>query len=603
VLLLLMLMMKPNDNRAKVMIVIPVDTKKKTDKDDDGGRQKKRIRKVHSLPLELAMLTKYDGDKFNWVLEIDDKTTHNKSRAAAAATTTTRTCGQQEFWVAKSVTIIPSSSTTTTTTTTTTTNGNDPLSLAAAAAAAATAAAAAVPMVFDLCSVSVDHLRKLCANLGILNAGSLSKFNCRKAIAICFRKNQEEEESSSSSRATTIDIQPTTATTTFSPHAASSSSSRVTSSVCRAVNVVFSADFVKEFQMMMMMMMNNQKLPQQQQDHETKKKNRYKKAFWIRAALAYNACMETTTTTTTTTVREDESEIVLVEKATLPATRNGEKIVGLAAAPTAANNDDDNNHGSDSFQSSSSSSSSSSSGGGGKPLAVDNGVREQEDKGGTLDDFGTILVSPVNDIHLLELASDPTINLFSVDHYDTKAYTKMIMALLTVRKKMLYNMTVSGTHDNDPWHFVENAMLGTTTTTAVGGLTKISVYYFYQRCMDSNVQPFLDDVSMSMMMKGDDSVNEWDDTDDSPAISGSTRKDADNRAIQDMESTTTAAAITTIRKGMLDLQSTLQKHFKSSEKLAKKSMKFHARLEVAKALGNQDELLQLMEEAKSWAEE
>ena len=53
-------------------------------------------------------------------------------------------------------------------------------------------------------------------------------------------------------------------------------------------------------------------------------------------------------------------------------------------------------------------------------------------------------------------------------------------------------MTKSGTHDSDPYNFVEVAMRGFT------GLTPISVFYFYKRCdehpdIDSVFQPFMYD--------------------------------------------------------------------------------------------------------------
>jgi hypothetical protein len=69
------------------------------------------------------------------------------------------------------------------------------------------------------------------------------------------------------------------------------------------------------------------------------------------------------------------------------------------------------------------------------------------------------------------LESDPDVNLCSVVQSDTKAFTKKVMSLFAVRRKMQNNMTVLGTHESDPWHFVENAMIGTTD------LNKISAYY------------------------------------------------------------------------------------------------------------------------------
>jgi hypothetical protein len=66
----------------------------------------------------------------------------------------------------------------------------------------------------------------------------------------------------------------------------------------------------------------------------------------------------------------------------------------------------------------------------------------------------------------------------------------------------------------------------------------------------------------------------------------------------------------TLMKEMMDQGSTLLKHFKSSvkhfessDKLANKKAQFYARLDVAKAIGNQDELNKLMEEAKFWSQD
>ena len=51
-------------------------------------------------------------------------------------------------------------------------------------------------------------------------------------------------------------------------------------------------------------------------------------------------------------------------------------------------------------------------------------------------------------------------------------------------------MTDSGTHDNEPWNFVECAM-----ATVQGFTNIITAYYFYKRCEvydenDSVFQPF-----------------------------------------------------------------------------------------------------------------
>jgi hypothetical protein len=115
-------------------------------------------------------------------------------------------------------------------------------------------------VVFDLKTLTVNHLRKLGTNIGIVNCGSHNKFNCRKAIATYFRYQDTIETSG---------LKPT------------SHASRVTSTICCAVNVVFSAEFIEDFKTV-----NDQK---SRRDHEQTKN--MSKAFWIRAALAHNSCL------------------------------------------------------------------------------------------------------------------------------------------------------------------------------------------------------------------------------------------------------------------------------------------------------------------------
>jgi hypothetical protein len=116
---------------------------------DEDSSKKKKTRKGHTLPPELSLLTDRDRDKFKLVLEID------KTRNSAMF--------QKEFLVAQSVSIPAAGG-----------NTLDPL-------------LPSPPSVFDLNLLTVDTLWRLCTNLGILNAGSLSKFNCRKAIANFFQ--------------------------------------------------------------------------------------------------------------------------------------------------------------------------------------------------------------------------------------------------------------------------------------------------------------------------------------------------------------------------------------------------------------------------------
>jgi hypothetical protein len=172
----------------------------------------------------------------------------------------------------------------------------------------------------------------------------------------------------------------------------------MTSSICRAVNVVFSEQFIESFKTV-----NDIKT---RRDHETQNTN---KAFWIDAALAYNDC-------------DDEER---------------DPMVG--------------------------------------------------------DSFSELLIADDSDPHLQELMSDPEINLMQTKQYDTDAFRKKLTDLFHVRRIMKENMTASGTHDSYPWNFVEAAM----NKAKKPALTKLGVYYFYVRCdehpdMDAHFQPFLD---------------------------------------------------------------------------------------------------------------
>jgi hypothetical protein len=124
-------------------------------------------------------------------------------------------------------------------------------------------------VIFDLKSLTVEQSRKLCANLGIVNCGSQNKFNCRKAIARYFRYQDALDVNG---------MKPT------------SHASRLTSTICRDVNVNVGAEFIEEFKTV-----NDRK---SRKDHETQNTH---KAFWIRATLAYNSCVACDTVSFETT--------------------------------------------------------------------------------------------------------------------------------------------------------------------------------------------------------------------------------------------------------------------------------------------------------------
>jgi hypothetical protein len=159
-------------------------------------------------------------------------------------------------------------------------------------------------------------------------------------------------------------------------------------------------------------------------------------------------------------------------------------------------------------------------------------------------------------------------------------------------------MTVSGTHDSEVWNFVESAMIG------FSGYTKISVYYFYMRCeenidIDSNFQPFID-----VSVKGDTTISLLEEeVDNNPTNSKKHNNNSDeilksfldqgNAILQHL------AKATDIMKQASDDRKIAAEERKKVEEARQKKANFHARLEVAKALNDTEELMKLMEEAKS----
>ena len=110
--------------------------------EDFNQKPKGRKKITTPLPPELALLTDDDRQKFTLALEIDP---NRKSKGFG-----------KEFMAAQSVCIRPASS-------------DEP------------------PVVYNLKELLVEHVRKLCSNVGITNCGSQNGFNCRKALANYFR--------------------------------------------------------------------------------------------------------------------------------------------------------------------------------------------------------------------------------------------------------------------------------------------------------------------------------------------------------------------------------------------------------------------------------
>jgi hypothetical protein len=83
-----------------------------------------------------------------------------------------------------------------------------------------------VNRVVELNTLVLDHLRRLCKNLGIRHVGSLSKFEIRKSIATYFDGMDNMEKNG---------ISPTTV------------ASRRTNTILRLVNIIFGEHFIEDF--------------------------------------------------------------------------------------------------------------------------------------------------------------------------------------------------------------------------------------------------------------------------------------------------------------------------------------------------------------------
>jgi hypothetical protein len=351
------------------------------------------------------------------------------------------------------------------------------------------------PVTVDLKVLSLDQLRFICRKVGISHVASLNKFACRKQIAVWCKYQLKLRDSGLS---------------------ASSYTSRITSNICRAINVVFSSEFVDEFNKV-----NDRK---GRIDHETSTTN---KGFWLRATEAYNCC---------------GSELD-IEKS--------DSDDSLASSGKSSNEDE-----------------------------------------------FTKFVFPADDVYLAALQDNPDINLSNVDPFTPDAFKKKIHTLFKVRRLMKKNMTQSGTHDNDPYNFVEIAMREFT------GLTPIGVYYFYCRCeankgIDDAFQPFLDN-----SLKG----SSVDLGDDLSSVGGSAKKKANGTANPDIAGMhqQLMQEMTQNNKRMMESMDEQVRESKRSNDVRqqkcdemKRYNNFMQRLELAKAMNDNEAMKKLLEESNS----
>ena len=228
---------------------------------------------------------------------------------------------------------------------------------------------------------------------------------------------------------------------------------------------------------------------------------------------------------------------------------------------------------------------------------VDDGSMEHtavailEDNESTTDDeFATLIVSYHNPV-LADLATNEEVDLVQFEQMETNAFRKKCLDLFKVRSIMKENMMKSGTHGSDPYNFVEVAMRGFT------GLTPISVFYFYKQCdehpdIDSVFQPFMNDD-----LKGNSiTLGTCDDDDTSPSTLASTSKTV---LVDQMDTMVQQGSqLLELLKTSVEEQKLERLDQKQEQMDCDKRSTINPQIEIAKALGDHEELQCLSNELK-----
>ena len=142
-----------------------------------------------------------------------------------------------------------------------------------------------------------------------------------------------------------------------------------------------------------------------------------------------------------------------------------------------------------------------------------------EDNESTTDySFATLIVS-YDDPVLANLDTNEEVDLAQFEQMEMNAFQKKCLDLFEVWSIMKENMTKSGTHDSDPYNFVEVAMRGFT------GLTPISVFSFYKWCYEHPDIGLVFQLFMNDDLKGNSiTLGTCDNDDTSPSTLASTSK-------------------------------------------------------------------------------
>ena len=225
---------------------------------------------------------------------------------------------------------------------------------------------------------------------------------------------------------------------------------------------------------------------------------------------------------------------------------------------------------------------------------VDDGSMEHtavaipEDNESTMEDeFATLIVS-YEDPVLANLDTNEEVDLAQFEQMETNAFQKKCLDLFKVHSIMKENMMKSRTHDSDPYNFVKVAMRGFT------GLTPISVFYFYKRCDD------IDSVFLLFMnddLKGNSiTLGTCDDDDTLPSTHVSTSKtvlfDQMDTMVQQ------GSQLLELLKMSVEEQKLERLDRKQEQMDCDKRSTINSQIEIAKALGDREELQCLSNELK-----
>jgi hypothetical protein len=183
----------------------------------------------------------------------------------------------------------------------------------------------------------------------------------------------------------------------------SAASRSMTSTVCRAVNIIFSEHFIEDFKQV-----NDRKT---RRDHETSNLNR---DFWIRASIAHNSCIDGTNK---------------VKSSPISRTRFGDSNNVVLAA----NHHNDNDGRAVLVEPSNAAGSTTRTAASIDYIlfSADSDNEQEEDKDDAEEYAGSIF--PDGDCHLHDLANDKQINLLDVSHLDTHAFKSKITGLFKMR--------------------------------------------------------------------------------------------------------------------------------------------------------------------------